>query len=216
MTRNEFKIGDIVVLRNGDLGVYLESAGAEYILYQDGGFDFIDPNINEDLTSYDEPDFDIMQVYRSEYCAISFTDYDDDWDNLIYERDIAWERPSDEERAERRRIAREKYEADIKAYIDNAAEAKKDSLFIVAQGFYGNRTGTEIRRAGVKSFLKGFTSCQEISEPMDVKYIRVPGSDNLVIVYDQMQENEYLNVSFPEQLARSGADYHSTCKERKH
>ena len=115
MTRNEFKIGDIIILRNGDMGVYLESAGTEYILYQDGGFDFLDPNINEDLTSYDEPDFDIMQVYRNEYCPISFTDYDDDCDTLIFERDLTWVRPSEEERAEHRRIAQEKYEAEAKA-----------------------------------------------------------------------------------------------------
>lgn len=77
---------------------------------------------------------------------------------------------------------------------------KDDLIFIITQCFYGNRTGTEIRRDDVKSFIRGNLSPRPGDDFSDVelKTIPVPGDENIVIVYDQTQENEYINVEFPE------------------
>ena len=87
---------------------------------------------------------------------------------------------------------------------------KEDTIYVVAQQFCGNRTGTSIERARIDHFLRGHMS--DIFGPKDVedvvlKTVRVPGSDKIVIVYDQTQEEEYVNVEFPEIYAMSGASY---------
>ena len=90
-------------------------------------------------------------------------------------------------------------------------ETKNNSIFIIAQYFYGNRTGTEVDRNEVDYFLRGEIS-REYFQPEDIqnverKFIRVPGSENIVIVYDQTQEDEYVNEEFPRYYAEDGAEY---------
>ena len=72
--------------------------------------------------------------------------------------------------------------------------AKQNELiFIIAQAFYGNRTGTEIRRDEVDSFLQGIlTDRLPLEYPVDRSVIRVPGTDNLVILYNRYQEEDIL------------------------
>ena len=72
---------------------------------------------------------------------------------------------------------------------------KEDFIYIITQCFYGNRTGTEIKRNDAKRFIRGW----QISVPdsfisdVELRTIPVPGDENIVIVYDQTQENEYLH-----------------------
>ena len=57
---------------------------------------------------------------------------------------------------------------------------------------------------GADAFLLGHTSPVDFSktgEKVERKIVIVPGTDNLVIVYDQLQEDHYVNVKFPEQYA---------------
>lgn len=88
---------------------------------------------------------------------------------------------------------------------------KNNTIAIITQHFYGNRTGTEIGLDWVDNFLRGQISC-ELFAPEDVqdvvrKTVRIPGSENIVIVYDQTQEDRYVNEIFPETYAREGAEY---------
>ena len=86
----------------------------------------------------------------------------------------------------------------------------ENRIFIVTQGFYGNRTGLEINRENINSFLRGVVPAEILpnaDEIVDRKVVRVPNTENLVIVYDQNKEDEYVNVRFPEMYARSGAEY---------
>ena len=46
-----------------------------------------------------------------------------------------------------------------------------------------------------------------VNNAVDRRIIKVPGSDNVVIVYDQNQEDEYMNVKFPRMLAEDGSKY---------
>lgn len=70
-----------------------------------------------------------------------------------------------------------------------------ETIFIISQAFYGNRTGTEIRRENIDRFILGYqTDDFDVTEPIDRTIIRLPGSDNLVIIYNKYQEEERLEV----------------------
>ena len=47
-----------------------------------------------------------------------------------------------------------------------------EKIFIIAQGFYGNRTATEINKNEVDSFLSGFLSPELFSERNNPENIR--------------------------------------------
>ena len=86
----------------------------------------------------------------------------------------------------------------------------ENKIFIVAQGFYGNRTGLEIDRENINSFLRGVLPPEILpnaDEIVDRKVVRVPNTENLVIVYDQTQEDEYIHVKFPNFYERHSAEY---------
>ena len=172
MKRNDLRNGDIVILRNDDLGLFM--ADKEVIIYQTGGYDFADPTFDDDLTSADgETDFDIMQVYRGYDEVISFSDYDEG--DLIFERDETWEGPVSE-----RRKARES---------EPHPQVVRRGITIIAQAFYGNRTRTEINPDKIDAFILGHLDNRVFEgEKIDRSIIKIPGTDNLVLVYNKYEE----------------------------
>ena len=124
MKRNDLRNGDIVILRDNSIGLFLEEK--EVIIYQTGGYDFTDLIFDEDLTGADgETDFDIMQVYRGYDEVISFYDYDEG--DLVFERDETWEGPLSDKRKFREN--------------EPHPQVVRRGITIIAQAFYGNRTG---------------------------------------------------------------------------
>ena len=189
MKKNELMNGDIVVLSSGSVAVVIGEGNDAYLLFQYGGFEFLDEYYDEDL--YNEMDEDmVMQVFRSNG---SFGLEGVDQEVPIWERDESWECPAEQEREEQHRVAVERHEAEFKASLERMAEARKDMVFIVAQGFYGNRTGTEIHKEDIDGFILGYQS-SELPEdrPIDRTIIHLPGSDNLVLVYNKYQEAEWM------------------------
>lgn len=72
---------------------------------------------------------------------------------------------------------------------------KNEHISIISQAFYGNRTGTEIRRENIDRFILGYqTDDFDVTEAIDRTVIHLPGSDNLVLVYNKNQEEERLKV----------------------
>lgn len=69
----------------------------------------------------------------------------------------------------------------------------KSAISIVAQAFYGNRTGTEIKPERVDAFILGYMD-DTIGkyEKVDRTIVSVPNTDNIVIVYNKYQEEERL------------------------
>lgn len=66
---------------------------------------------------------------------------------------------------------------------------KKDLIKVVAQGFYGNRTGTEINREEIDRFVLGYLDDSiTITEKIDRTIVNVPNTDNIVIVYNKYEE----------------------------
>ena len=68
-----------------------------------------------------------------------------------------------------------------------------DLLTIISQAFYGNRTMTEIRTDEMDRFILGYLdSSLAVSEQIDRTIVHIPGSDNLVLVYNRYQEEQRL------------------------
>lgn len=205
MTKKDLMTGDIIVNRSGYLGVILKDE--DKVLYQTIGYDML-YDFNDDLTFDDEDyrDGDIMEVYRD----ASFLGVDNEEDAVIYQRDYNWHRPTVEEREACEKALEEERQKRLEE-MRKAAQVKHDDfIFIVAQCFYGNRTGLEIEREGSDAFLLGHTSLVDFSqtgEKIERKIVRVPSTDNIVIVYDQLQEDHYVNVKFPEQHAEHAEEY---------
>ena len=210
MTKKDLMNGDIVVLRSGFVGVVIVNGDTSYLMFQNEGWEDLDEYYDDNMVNtefideYDGELDSIMQVYRSEY-GFSFSDFDDD--EPIYKRDVNWVRPSKEEMEARAKERKEKEEALMAEARKNAAEKRKDLIFVVAQQFYGNRTGTEIERDKVDYFLHGYLDYSFEKPTTNLKIVHVPGSEHVVIVYDQLQEDEYVNVKFPEFYEQEGAEY---------
>ena len=189
MKKEDLRNGDIIVLREGELGIYLETS--RVIVYQTIGMDDIDM-FDDDLRNIEnEPEYDIMRVYRGDW-AISFLDYDDD--DPIYERDETWERPSEEERNERKAAAKAKNEEQRRAAEAKMAERRKKLIFVMMQAMYGNRTGMEIDPEDIDRLILGYLSDQFSidKERINRTIVRIPGSDNLVLIYNKLFEEEQL------------------------
>ena len=90
-------------------------------------------------------------------------------------------------------------------------ELKPNTISVIAQQFYGNRTGTEVNRDEVDYFIRGCLSREvykfEDLSTMDRRIVRVPGAEHIVIVYNQTKEDKYINVDFPEEYELFGAQY---------
>lgn len=205
MTKKDLRTGDIIVTRNGELGVVLEEE--EIILYQFDGSDMLD-EFKDDLTYEDEDytDCDIMEVYRGN----TFFDVDNDDDVPIYQRDPDWVRPSKEEMEARRKALEEEHKREFEEMQKDIEKRKANCISVIAQYFYGNITSTEVNRENIDFFLKGILSPELFvgaDKTVDRKIVRIPDSDNVVIVYDQNQEDKYINVKFPENYAKFGKEY---------
>ena len=194
MRKNELENGDIIVLRDGELGLYL--AEAEAFIYQESGSDDVDTTYNDDLTDiFYGPEFDVMQVYRSWIGVLSFRDYENG--RLVFERDAAWKRPSKEEREAMRAARLEAIEAAEREARQKRMEkpASKDPgeqlITIMTQAFYGNRTGTQIEVKNMDRFILGhLDDIIPVTEKIDRTIVRVPNTDNLVIIYNKYREEK--------------------------
>lgn len=214
MTKKDLMTGDIIVNRGGYLGVVIKDE--ERVFYQSIGSDYLF-DFNDDLTFNDDDyrDGDVMEVYRGD----DFLGVENGDTLPIYQRDTDWHRPSQQEIEEREKAREEERRREIEEMRKNSIKKDTDSIYIVAQCFYGNRTGTIIERNDINFFLKGILSPELFpgeDKTVDRQTVRVPGSDNIVIVFDKNQEDEYINVKFPKQYAEDAERYKaSTGKEMK-
>ena len=66
-----------------------------------------------------------------------------------------------------------------------------NTIKIVSQAFYGNRTRTEINKEDVDRFILGYIDDSiAITEEINRTIIGVPNTDNIVIVYNKYKEDE--------------------------
>ena len=70
---------------------------------------------------------------------------------------------------------------------------KRDSLNIIVQGFYGNRTGTTIRKKNIGRFILGYLDDNISIDPekkIDKTIIKLPDEENFVIIYNKYEEEK--------------------------
>lgn len=174
-TKKDLLTGDIVVTRCGELGVVF--AEKEYILYQNDGLDFFELFADDLIFEEDDRRWDIMKVYRGE--ALSFYDYDDV--DPFYERedtDMILNNEGD---------IQEKSNETICSDRTNCSK----SVFVIAQGFYGNRTGMNISAEELDGLLLGCLNNSLIDETLvDRSIIRIPETENLVLIFNRYQEEQ--------------------------
>ncbi len=61
------------------------------------------------------------------------------------------------------------------------------------QAYYGNRTETDIRSQNIDNFILGYQSDEiEVMEPIDRTILRIPDTENLVMIYNKFMEEERL------------------------
>lgn len=67
---------------------------------------------------------------------------------------------------------------------------KNNLINIVAQAFYGNKTATEIKRNNVDRFIIGSLDDYPIDYPIDRTIVKVPNTENIVLVYNKHKEKD--------------------------
>lgn len=66
-------------------------------------------------------------------------------------------------------------------------------ITILSQAFYGNRTLTEIKVIDMDRFILGYLDDSiNLTKPVDRTIVRIPGADNLVLVYNNYEEQKAL------------------------
>lgn len=72
----------------------------------------------------------------------------------------------------------------------NDKAAADERIFIIAQAFYGNRTGTYMTPSGLDRFIWGCLRNEEPNEQFREgrKIVPLPESESLVIIYNEHQE----------------------------
>ena len=192
MKRDNLRIGDVVVQRDGALGFCFEIGGTVYILYQDGGYDDVELSLDEDMTdTVSGSDADIMQVYREEGGFLTFSDHVEG--ELIFERQKDWKRPTKEEREQIKKERQAAIEAKEAEWRRRAAENPVQLIHVIAQAFYGNRTATEITPDDIDALVLGCTSREDLlgREKIDRSIIPVPGTDHVVLIYNKYEEEKW-------------------------
>ena len=69
-----------------------------------------------------------------------------------------------------------------------------NEIRVMAQGFYGNRTVTNIKKENVDRFILGYLDDSlKITENIDRTIVGIPNTNNIVIVYNKYEEENELN-----------------------
>lgn len=200
MKKEELMNGSIVVTRGGYLGVVIRDEDDGYILYQKIGIDDL-ADFNDDLTSKDGEDWDIMEVYGDRFNCCSFRAIDHDDPNPVWFREYDWHHPTAEER-EAREAEWEKKRLQMVEEMRRQEEARMREVYIsvITQCCLGSRAKVQITRDDVKRFISNILAPvpDSVFSDMELRTITVPGDKNIVIVYDKTREDEYLNGTLPE------------------
>ena len=168
-TKLDLQTGDIVVLRDKQLGVVILEK--DIILYQAGGYEEL-CMFTDDLLSELESDDDIMCVYRGyDNSPTGFGLHIDE--DLVYCRDYSY----------------------VETHTHNQPSHNPNNnnlINVVMQAMYGNRTGMSLKEEDIDRYILGHLSSDyTITEDIDRSIIHIPNS-KCVIVYNKYQEESRL------------------------
>ena len=164
-TKKDLKTGDIVVLRNGELGVVI--LDTEIILYQNIGFDDLDLFSDTLESLSDGEEYDIVSVYSGDGGPIGFYDYKDG--HLVFDRDGATE-PEEE-------------------------EPEWETFSAAVRWLSGKWEITNVAKKWLDiNLLKYPSMIAEKDCKLDRSMIRIPGTQNLYVLYNKYYEQEQLDI----------------------
>ena len=107
----------------------------------------------------------------------------------------------------------------INSYNSILAKYNENKIPVLIQGFYGNRTVTLVAPEHFDEYMLGcldhelfMKSYNKGREKIDRTIVRLPGTENLVLVYNKYQEEEALNSlqEFIQELRRTDSRYNPT------
>lgn len=207
--KKDLRSCDVVVRRDGCLGIVVESRNQLVIVYQTGGFDTLD-EFDDDLLNAthfeDEKQFDIMAVYRSPGVGNGFELYYEE--EQVFCRDEIWDDPNIEILEEKHRKERERYDAQRAAEyaaMPKEEKLKQDVIHVMVQAFYGNRVITMVDTKDVDRLIHGNPTYMDME--VDRRTIHIPDHENLVILYDAKEEKrlrERFAMLMKERVTESG------------
>mgnify|MGYP007079209787 CR=1 FL=1 len=170
-TKKDLRTGDIVELRNGNVGFVFAEKDA--IIYdKTGGYDTISYAFNDDFKDEldDDENFDIVRIYRADRDdeLISFLDFRNNG-HLVFKADDAPEIKKTE-------------------ITPMPNIPKKEVPMVLAMGYYGNKTMTD---ASVDEIISGFCASfiKEHGIKVNKEYIKLPDSE-CYVVYDPTKEKK--------------------------
>lgn len=77
-----------------------------------------------------------------------------------------------------------------------------NSIYIVSQAFYGNRTGTRIKTENIDRFVLGhLDDTSSLMGEIDRTIVKIPNSENIVMIYNKHREKE--RVEYREEVLKS-------------
>ena len=168
--KSDLRNWDVVEFRNGDLGlVCMEN---ETVILQAGGAEWLD-DYSDRLTDISDNGemFDIMRVYRDSFGSpLNFFDYCEA--DIMFDRDPSWIRPDEKQRA-LIKAQREKSNEE-----PAAQRAVGETVTVLAQGYYGNRTLVTVKKDRVDREIFGIgysdsdKSCIYLSNEVAIVYSR--------------------------------------------
>jgi len=188
-TKQDLQSGDIVVLRCGATGAVIKEK--EGIIYKDGGRDEFVMFTDDLLYDDGDRDQDIIEVYRHSN-IMGFNEYQDG--HLVYEREEDGYKCWDYEEYKKMIAEKSAKKQDESDELAAKIKAENNNLIrIVTQAFYGNRVVTEVDKDKIDKFICGYISDEILfTEKVDRSIIRIPGTENLVMIYNKYQEEERL------------------------
>ena len=107
----------------------------------------------------------------------------------------------------------------INSYNSILAKYNENKIPVLIQGFYGNRTVTLVAPEHFDEYMLGWLnhelfmeSYNKGREQIDRTIVRLPSTENLVLVYNKYQEEEALNSlqEFIQELRRTDSRYNPT------
>lgn len=107
----------------------------------------------------------------------------------------------------------------INSYNSILAKYNENKIPVLIQGFYGNRTVTLVAPEHFDEYMLGWLNHELFTEyynkgreKIDRTIVRLPGTENLVLVYNKYQEEEALNSlqEFIQELRRTESRYNPT------
>lgn len=206
MKKSELMNGDVVVLRSGSKAVVVASVAEAYLMFQNSGYEFLDDYYSDDLV-FEDFDDAIMQVFRSEN-GFGFDSIDDELP--VWKRDDNWVCPTEEESATVM-FQNEMEHHEPLEELSKANEGWQEQFInVISQQFYGNCTYTKIPKESIDFFLKGSIIPEMFhgeAVAVDRRVVRIPCFENLVVVYDQIQEDKHVRKEYPALVAKIGKHY---------